>query len=144
MDAAESDGPDRGELEVRKLCLTEEIGKARKELASYKDNDPTELDNMKKELKADYDFAEMATDDIYSMESWFKKQGADEAVKTFPDQYYKPLDQWNEEEGGFYEEILDEAMWAPWTEESEKAHDAVLRELGVDEETIASREEMLI
>lgn len=127
MDAAESDGPDRGELETRKLCLTEEIENARKESGSYKYCDPTELENMKKDLRADYDFAEMATDDIYSMESWFKKQGADEAVQSFPEQYYKPLDQWNEEEGGFNEETLDlDAIWANDAETDDSGHAAVM------------------
>jgi hypothetical protein len=106
MDAADSDGSSRSDLGSRQLCLTEEIASCRKQLHSYQDSDPTEVEDLKRDLRADFAFATEATEDIYAMESWFKKQGAEELVESFPEQYYKPLDQWSEEEGQMREEDL--------------------------------------
>ncbi|KAL9528689.1 Meiotic nuclear division protein [Sphaerulina musiva] len=111
MDAAEFEGPSRPELEIRKLDVAAEIEAYRLQVASYKKNDPTELENERRALRVDFDEAEMATEDIYALESWFKKQGAEALVETFPEQYYTPLDQWNEEEGQLKEEELDSEVF---------------------------------
>lgn len=111
MDAAEFEGPSRPELEIRKLDVAAEIEAYRLQVASYKNNDPTELENERRALRLDFDEAEMATEDIYALESWFKKQGAEALVENFPEQYYTPLGQWNEEEGQLKEEELDSEVF---------------------------------
>lgn len=74
------DGAGEGREELMAAIATRQadIEILRKQLAAYSDNDPTELDRKRKEATALKHDADKYTDDIYSMEGWFKGIGQDE------------------------------------------------------------------
>lgn len=76
-DALEN-GESREDLMVAKSELDNEVKSLHKELAAFSDSDPTELERKKKEIELFKCHAEQFTDEIYSMEGWFKKMGTDE------------------------------------------------------------------
>ena len=49
-----------------------------KELATFSDTDPTELERNKTGIEGFKGEAEMFTEEIYAMEGWFRKMGMDE------------------------------------------------------------------
>ena len=79
----EEDMPDGGseireKLMVGKADLEAEVRVLQRQLAAYSDTDPTELECKKEEIEHSKNEAEQYTDDIYSMEAWYKKMGEDE------------------------------------------------------------------
>ncbi|KAM3414722.1 hypothetical protein BST61_g9879 [Cercospora zeina] len=84
------------ELQSRSGQLEKEVGGMQTELETFSDEDPTALQKMQEEVCGDYAMAEMFTEDIYSMESWFKKQGAEELVGIFPETVYG--EEWSAED----------------------------------------------
>ena len=77
-DMLDSGAESREELMSRRSVLETGILSLQKELAAYSDSDPTELERKKKEIEGFKCETEQYTDDVYSMEGWFKKQGQDE------------------------------------------------------------------
>lgn len=65
-------GETREELLGMKKLLENESEAIRRELATYSDNDPTELEKKAKEAAEWKTVTEEYTDDIYSMEGWLK------------------------------------------------------------------------
>lgn len=68
----EDGGETRDELLGAKKLLELELEAVRRELASYSDNDPAELERKAREAAEWKVAAEECTDDIYSMEGWLK------------------------------------------------------------------------
>ncbi|EME39426.1 hypothetical protein DOTSEDRAFT_138647 [Dothistroma septosporum NZE10] len=74
----EADSPDHGgesreEMNARKVVLVDETKGLEEELKSFAEDDPTELERKKQEAKKWLREAEQATDEIQTMEMWFKK-----------------------------------------------------------------------
>lgn len=67
-------GETREDLLGLKKSLEAETEAIRRELATYSDNDPTELERKAKEAEEWKTTTEEFTDDIYSMEGWLKNQ----------------------------------------------------------------------
>jgi hypothetical protein len=67
-------GETREELLSMKKSLAAETEAIRRELATYSDNDPTELEKKVDEAAQWKTDTEGLTDDIYSMEGWLKDQ----------------------------------------------------------------------
>ncbi|KAF2212857.1 hypothetical protein CERZMDRAFT_84467 [Cercospora zeae-maydis SCOH1-5] len=86
----------RETLQSRSGQLEKEVCGMKQELEAYSGEDPTALQKMQEGVCGDYAMAEMFTEDIYSMESWFKKQGAEELVGTFPETVYG--EEWSAED----------------------------------------------
>lgn len=88
----------REELTANKTELEAEIKVLQKQLAAYSDTDPTELERKKKDIERFKAEAEQWTDDIYTIERWFKKMVQDdEALKGLRMSMYG--DELDEEEG---------------------------------------------
>ena len=87
-------GETREELLGMKKSLQAETEALRRELATYSDNDPTELEKKVKEA-ADWKVTtEEFTDDIYSMEGWLKDNGAGEGLDAMlPEMYGTEYDE---------------------------------------------------
>jgi len=82
-------GETREELLGMKKLLQAETEALRRELATYSDNDPTELERKVKEAAEWKVTAEEFTDDIYSMEGWLKdKMGGGEALDAMLQETY--------------------------------------------------------
>jgi len=98
-------GESREDVMAMKNELDAELNILRKELASYSHNDPTEHEKKVKEIEGFKKEAEQYTDEIYSMESWFKNvlgMGEDD-LKGLRAQFYgSELD----EEDGNLKELL--------------------------------------
>ncbi|KAK5122452.1 hypothetical protein LTR85_004036 [Meristemomyces frigidus] len=77
-DMLDSGGESREELTATKAELDAEVKMLQKELAAYSDEDPTELERKKKESQSFRAEAEQYTDEIDSMEGWFKNIIPDE------------------------------------------------------------------
>lgn len=92
----------REELLATQSTLDKEIADLQNQLAAYSDSDPVELERKRlqsQQLKKD---AEHYTDDIESMEGWFKKIGLDaETLKMLRVTFYG--DEFDEEEGALRE-----------------------------------------
>lgn len=73
----EDAGESREDLMASKAELKAETKVLQKQLAAYSDNDPTELERKCKEVEGFKKDAEVYTDDIYSMEGWFRSVGQD-------------------------------------------------------------------
>ncbi|KAK4985990.1 hypothetical protein LTR50_005582 [Elasticomyces elasticus] len=95
-------GDGRDELMEAKTALEIKIDMLKKELHAYSDNDPTELERKKNKatrLKAE---AERWTDEVASLEGWFREQGVDgDAMNNMRMEQYG--DDFDEEEGGLRE-----------------------------------------
>jgi hypothetical protein len=94
-------GESREQVMATKTGLESELKQLQKELAAYRDNDPTELERKQKETKSFLANVEQYTDEIYSMENWFGKMAGDEMVKGLRQMLYG--DEYDEEEGGLRE-----------------------------------------
>ena len=68
MEERGGDDEGRGELIERRLVLEEEVGSLRIELDGYKENDPGEVETLRKEVVAFRTGAEMWTDNIGILE----------------------------------------------------------------------------
>jgi len=96
-------GGDRKTLITKHGDLTKELDKLRTELAAYSEQDPAEVEKKAAETQKARDDANNFTDQIYSMESWIKKQGT-----MAPAEFELVLkmlygDEFDEEEGGLRE-----------------------------------------
>jgi hypothetical protein len=96
-------GGDRKTLITKHGDLTKELDKLRTELAAYSEQDPVEVEKKAAETQKARDDANNFTDQIYSMESWIKKQGI--ITPTDLEVVLKMLygDEYDEEEGGLRE-----------------------------------------
>jgi chromosome segregation ATPase len=102
-DMLDSGGDSREDVIATKAGLEAELKKLQKELAAYRDSDPTELERKQNETKKLLADAEQYTDEIYSLEGWFSKMAGDETVKGLKLMLYG--DEYDEEEGGLRELI---------------------------------------
>ena len=104
-DLLDSGAESREESMASEAKLEGEVKGLQTQLAAYSDNDPTELERKKREIEEFKNEAEHCTDDIYSMEGWFKKIGGydEEAIKGLRMMFYG--DELDEEEG-----VLKELM----------------------------------
>jgi hypothetical protein len=85
----EEGGGTREELLSSKKLLEVETEALRRELATYSDNDPTELERKVKDAAEWKIMADEFTDDIYSMEGWLKGQmGGGEALDMMLQETY--------------------------------------------------------
>jgi vacuolar-type H+-ATPase subunit I/STV1 len=95
-------GETREELLSMKKSLEAETEALRRELATYSDNDPTELEQKVKDAAAWKVATEEFTDDIYSMEGWLKDQmGGGEALDAMLQETYDK--EYDEENRGLKE-----------------------------------------
>ncbi|KAF2142194.1 uncharacterized protein K452DRAFT_333004 [Aplosporella prunicola CBS 121167] len=96
-------GEDRETLTTRLAALEGELKTLKKELAGYSDNDPVEVEKRRAEAEAYRKAAEAWTEQIQSMEMWFKEQtaGDREAMVQLKMTYYG--DEYDEEEEGLKE-----------------------------------------
>lgn len=96
-DTAGGGGDNRQELMSKITVLEEDLKTLSKELETYADKDPTELERKKTESKSLLDDAERYTDEIDSIEGWFSKQGdAEQFLATCRMGFYG--DEWDTEE----------------------------------------------
>ncbi|KAK4615461.1 Meiotic coiled-coil protein 7 [Fulvia fulva] len=95
-DGQDHSGESREELNAGKVVLEDEVRSLKKELESFAEDDPTELERKKQESKKCMQEAEQATDDIQSMEMFFKKVHP-EVVTQMP-MAYEYGDEWDLEE----------------------------------------------
>ena len=94
----ENGGESREDLMATKAQLEKEVKALQKELVAYSNNDRTELERKKVEVESFKSEADQYTDEIYSMETWFKKMGQDgEGLKMLRMNLYG--DEYDEEEG---------------------------------------------
>jgi hypothetical protein len=95
-------GESREQLLGSKKLLESEIEGLRRELATYSDNDPIELEKKGMEAVEWKAAAELCTDDVYSMESWLKDitGGGDAFLALIKETYGR---EWDDEAGGLKE-----------------------------------------
>jgi hypothetical protein len=88
-------GETREEMLGLKKTLELETERVRRELATYSDNDPTELEKRVEEAAWWKAAAEECTDDIYSMEGWIKEQmgGGEGLAVMLQETYGKEYDE---------------------------------------------------
>ena len=98
-DMLDNGGESREELVAIQGDLEGEMKVLQKELAAYSDDDPTELERKKKEVARLKMEAGQYTDEIDSMEGWFKElmSGDTEQLRNFREKYYG--DELDAEEG---------------------------------------------
>jgi hypothetical protein len=72
---SEGAGESRDELTTHQATLEAELQTMRRELRSYSDDDPTEIEHKGLEAKRLFEEATAYTEDIYTLEDYFKKQG---------------------------------------------------------------------
>lgn len=95
----------REEVTAKKAVLEADLTSLQQELESYKDNDPVELERKQKEAKSMAMEVEQVTDDIYSLEKWFKdNSGGDEGLAAFRMGVYGT--EWDTEEYQFKELVI--------------------------------------
>jgi hypothetical protein len=98
-------GESREALLGSKRLLEGEIEGLRRELATYSDNDPAELEKKGREAVEWKGVAELCTDDIYSMEQWLKDTtGGGEALGAMLRDTFGS--EWDDEAGGLKELVL--------------------------------------
>lgn len=92
-------GESREQLLGSKKLLESEIEGLRRELATYSDNDPVELERKGRETVVLKAAAELCTDDVYSMEQWLKDHagGGDVLMAMLRETYGR---EWDEEASG--------------------------------------------
>ncbi|KAK4500506.1 hypothetical protein PRZ48_008695 [Zasmidium cellare] len=99
----EEEGEDSGEVReecmAKKAVLEADLKALDTKLAAYSANDPEELERKEEETKALRDEATKYTDDLYSMEGWFKKKDMEQALTVFRMSLYG--DEWDTEEYDF-------------------------------------------
>jgi hypothetical protein len=95
-------GETREALLGSKRLLEGEIEGLRRELVTYSNNDPVELEKKGREAAEWKGVAELCTDDIYSMEQWLKDTtGGGETLVAMLKETYGG--EWDEEAGGLKE-----------------------------------------
>lgn len=96
-------GCDRKTMTLKHAGLERDLEKLRDELAAYKDNDPTEVENQRKAVAVDRLKVEQYTEQIQAMEGWFKKQigGDKEQLRRMKKMWYG--DEYDEEEAALRE-----------------------------------------
>lgn len=96
-------GGDRKTMTLKHAELEKELEKLRVELASYKDNDPMEVENQRKAIVKNRMEVERYTEQIQAMEGWFKKQvgGDKEQMKGMKREWYG--DEYDEDEAALRE-----------------------------------------
>jgi chromosome segregation ATPase len=89
----------RADLVSAKAILEEEVAALTTELAAYNDSDPIELERKKAEVAGFKSEAEQATDDICSLEGWYRVTSCmdNETMRGFRMQNYG--DEFDEQEG---------------------------------------------
>ncbi|KAK5173701.1 uncharacterized protein LTR77_002382 [Saxophila tyrrhenica] len=71
----------REELVESKAALQSDVKRLEKALEAYRDTDPTEIERKKAVVQLLRDQATQCTEEIYSMEGWFKERtGSDEVI----------------------------------------------------------------
>lgn len=102
-EAMEEGGESREELLGAKRMLETETEALRRELATYSDNDPAELERKATEAAVEEALANECTDDIHSMESWLKGTlgGGGEQLEGMLREVYDS--EYDEEAGGLRE-----------------------------------------
>lgn len=94
---------DRKSLLTKHADLTRELDNLRQELAAYKEQDPIEVDKKRHEVQVFQADVEDFTDQILSMEGWFKQRfGGDQERLTHTKRLLYD-DEFDEEEGGLRE-----------------------------------------
>ena len=93
----DSGAESRDELTATKVELEKVANELQKQLATYADTDPAEYERKKAEIQRSRKEADEYTDEIYSMEGWFKNMTSDESVKLLRAQFYG--DELDEEDG---------------------------------------------
>lgn len=99
-DMLDNSGESREDVMSAKIEAEKELQVLQKELATYSENDPTELERKKNEAKLFLKEAEEYTDQICSMEGWLQKQsvGEEEKIANFLKDLY--ADEYEENDGG--------------------------------------------
>ncbi|CAK4029823.1 MFS general substrate transporter like [Lecanosticta acicola] len=97
-------GEGRDELTAKKAVLEADLKALEKELESYSDNDPVELERKRSGAKVMKTELDQVTDDIYSLEKWFKVNAGDEAVAALRMGTYGG--EWDSEECDFKELVM--------------------------------------
>lgn len=95
----------REDVMAVKVELEKELRALGNQLATYSENDPTELERKKEEIKSLSKDVEEYSDNIYSMEGWVKKEYGDEAVVELHKAIYG--DEYDEDAGGLRELAFD-------------------------------------
>lgn len=104
-DMLDNPGESREDLLSVKVEIESELKALQKELATYSDNDPTELERKKEQAKALYKEVDECSDNIYSMEGWVRKQLGDDAVADLHRNVYG--EEYEEDAGGLRELVPD-------------------------------------
>ena len=95
-------GGDRKALVKKHDELNQQVEQLRKELATYSEHDPVELDKKIEDTRRLQEAAERFTEHIYCMESWLKERVLDrESQVCILKDYYG--EEWDDEDGGLRE-----------------------------------------
>lgn len=95
-------GGDRKALVKKHDELIQQVDQLRKELATYSEHDPVELDKKIEDTRRLQEAAERFTEHIYCMESWLKERVLDrESQVCILKDYYG--EEWDDEDGGLRE-----------------------------------------
>lgn len=97
-------GESREDVMTVKIEAEKELKTLQAELATFSENDPTELENKKNEAKVYYKEADECSDQIYSLETWVKDNSSAEAVSELRKLIYG--DEYDEEAGGLRDLVL--------------------------------------
>lgn len=92
-------GDSRKTLLAKQVALAKELETTRTELAAYKENDPVEVEKRKELARSRKAEAEKWTEQILSMEGWFKKQVGGDKVQFAGMKQNWYGDEFDEEEG---------------------------------------------
>jgi Mg2+ and Co2+ transporter CorA len=103
-DMLDSPGECRQDVMTLKVELEQEHKILQNELATYSENDPTELENKKEQARMSFKEADEYSDGINEMESWLLKLSGPEAKASLHQSYGEEYD---EEEGGLRELTLN-------------------------------------
>lgn len=98
-------GMDRGSLTTKHALLEKELEVLRIELAGYSENDPEEVERRRARIVAEKSKVDIITDQICSMESWYKKQAGGDKVQFLMMKKNWYGDEFDEESGGLREII---------------------------------------
>jgi hypothetical protein len=83
--------------------LTKEVESLRKELAAYSEQDPIEVDKKRAEMKHFQQESDRWTDQIMSMEGWFKGHTGGDMEQMYNIMRMCYSDEFDDEEGGLRE-----------------------------------------
>lgn len=104
-DMLDHPGESREDVMAAKAEMEKELKELQRELATYSDSDPTEVERKKEEARMWFKEADECSDQISSIENWFKKEYNDEAVAMLKKTLYG--DEYEEDEGGLRDLALD-------------------------------------